>query len=191
MPRTNPPPRLTDEVDLARRIAYEREVRGWTYDGLAKRMTNLGCPIQASALYKIEKGEPRRRINVVEHVAFARVFESSLDDLLLPPEVVMDQRLKTLVREWKTAFINWQASEARVKTVLAEILRISRRDPVRVNTVLYDLLSVTSANDPQIREVLDRKIHQVEAELLAREAAAPGTIAETHDELVRNLTGGE
>ncbi len=95
MPPRNPGRSLFSEEGLAQRIAQERERRGWTYDGLAKRMTEVGCPINQSALYKIEKGTkakdgqpgPARRITVDELVALAQVFETTPEDLLLPPDL--------------------------------------------------------------------------------------------------------
>jgi hypothetical protein len=43
-----------------------------------------GCAIQPSALYKVEKGDPPRRITVDELVALATVFELEVSDLLRP-----------------------------------------------------------------------------------------------------------
>jgi len=89
MPRPNKPRTVDREDALARRIGYERKARGWTYDSLAARMTSAGCPIDQSAIYKIEKAEPRRRITVDELVAFAQVFGyTNVDELLDPPELV-------------------------------------------------------------------------------------------------------
>lgn len=92
MARPNGPRAVGMEDALAEHIAYERESRDLSYEALAKRMTELGCSIQGSAIYKIEKGNPRRRITVDELVTFARVFELSVEDLLKPMEV--------LKREW-------------------------------------------------------------------------------------------
>jgi transcriptional regulator with XRE-family HTH domain len=77
---------IAAEAALARRIEYERTRRGMSYEGLATRMSRAGCPIQPSAIYKIEKGDPPRRITVDELAALARVFEMSMDELLLYPE---------------------------------------------------------------------------------------------------------
>jgi len=60
MPRQNRPRTIGQEEGLARRIGYEREQRGWSYAGLASRMTRAGCAIDQSALYKIENATPRR-----------------------------------------------------------------------------------------------------------------------------------
>jgi transcriptional regulator with XRE-family HTH domain len=56
-----------------------------------------------SAIFKIEKSEPRRRIVVDELVAFAQVFGVPLDELLLPPEVAVSKELGRLVVEWDQA----------------------------------------------------------------------------------------
>src|SRR5206468_3991414 len=73
MPRVNPLRPVGNEANLARRIAAEREAHGWSYEGLAKRMTDAGFPIQSTAIFKIEKGKPPRRITVDEMVGFAKV----------------------------------------------------------------------------------------------------------------------
>jgi len=103
MPRPNPPRSIASEQSLARRVAHERETRGMSYEGLAARMTKAGCPIQASALYKIEKSTPPRRITVDELVALAQVFDLSVENLLLPPEAVAAKELGVLVIRWNDA----------------------------------------------------------------------------------------
>lgn len=85
MPRPNPKRAITAERNLAARIATERQVRGWTYDSLAERMTAAGCPIQPSAIFKTEKGDPPRRITVNELYALSQVFEMPLVQLLTHP----------------------------------------------------------------------------------------------------------
>lgn len=97
MPRPNPLRMVQNEANLAERIAYERERRGWTYEGTAKRMTEIGCTIQGSAIYKIEKAEPRRRISVDELVAFAAIFETTVEDLLLPVDAVFSAEAKRIL----------------------------------------------------------------------------------------------
>lgn len=99
MPRPNVGRTLRSEAGLARRIAYERQERGWSLEGLAKRMSDAGCNINASAIFKIEKGDPPRRISVDELVALAAVFAERVDDLLLPPNVVFDKVAHELVED--------------------------------------------------------------------------------------------
>jgi len=89
---------MHSEENLARRVAYERERRGWSYEGTAARMTVVGCAVQGSAIYKIEKGSPRRRISVDELVAFANIFELELPDLLIPPELLADEQAILVAR---------------------------------------------------------------------------------------------
>lgn len=103
MPRPNPPRSLVEEANLVRRLAHEREARGWSYDGLAKRMTEAGCPINQSALYKIEKGDPPRRITVAELVALGEVFAMPIAELLLPPDVASSRRAAELVERYRDA----------------------------------------------------------------------------------------
>lgn len=86
MSRPNLRRAIAAEAALARRVEYERTTRGMSYEGLAARMSRVGCPIQASAIYKIEKGDPPRRITVDEVVALSSVFEMSIDDLLVMPD---------------------------------------------------------------------------------------------------------
>ncbi|MDQ1738081.1 MAG: hypothetical protein QOH56_4332 [Pseudonocardiales bacterium] len=103
MPRPNRLRSLQSEANLARRIAFEREQRAWTYEGTAKRMTDAGCAIQASAIYKIEKGEPPRRISVDELVAFSKVFELDIEDLLVPVEIKLSKAATELFERWTAA----------------------------------------------------------------------------------------
>lgn len=74
-----------------------------SYEGLAVQMKHKGCPINASALFRIEKGDPPRRITVDELLAFSQVFGIPVDNLLLPPEVAAREDLVRLVVEWDRA----------------------------------------------------------------------------------------
>lgn len=103
MPRPNQPRSIASEDALARRIGFEREARGWSPQGLASRMTEAGCAIQASAIYKIEKADPPRRITVDELVAFSQVFEIPVGQLLIPPDIAAANELVDLVLKWDRA----------------------------------------------------------------------------------------
>ena len=102
MPRPNPPRKLFAEPHVAARIAIEREARSWSYEGLAKRLTDAGCPIQASAIYKIEKADPPRRITVDELVAFAAVFDVAVEELLVDPAMRLPVELAQLLERFET-----------------------------------------------------------------------------------------
>jgi len=99
MPRHNPARSIASESNLALRIAVERDQRGLSYEGLARLMADVGCPIQGSAIYRIEKGDPPRRVTVDELVAFGAVFELSIDEMLIPVEIVDQKEAKRLVSE--------------------------------------------------------------------------------------------
>jgi transcriptional regulator with XRE-family HTH domain len=73
---------MTAEEVLARRIAHERAARGWSYQRMADAMSEVGCPIAASALFKIEKGTPRRRVTVDELAAIADLWAIPMDRLV-------------------------------------------------------------------------------------------------------------
>lgn len=94
---------VTHEVNLSRRIAYEREKRGWTYEALARHMSRAGCPVPASALFKIEKGDPPRRINVDEFMTVARVFRIDPIELLRHPDELENEALRSAMEELRDA----------------------------------------------------------------------------------------
>jgi transcriptional regulator with XRE-family HTH domain len=99
MPRLNPGRTLASEANLARRIAYERDARGLSYEALAAAMTEQGCAIQGSAIYKIEKSDPPRRVTVDELVALAKVFDLKIDDILKPMALIEKKRAEELIAE--------------------------------------------------------------------------------------------
>lgn len=128
MPRPHQPRSLGREDNLAARVARERTDRGLSYEGLAKLMTEAGCPMQGSAIYKIEKGSPRRRISVDELVAFTQVFETTVDDLLTPVEVLDEKRVRELLDEMNDADHALFDAIARIVQTYAEFLSLAGED---------------------------------------------------------------
>lgn len=102
MARPNLGRSIDQEANLAERIRHERELRAWSYETLAKAMTDEGCRVQGSAIFKIEKVEPRRRITVDELVALSRVFDLDVEELLVPVEVMRQEAAKDLAEELRT-----------------------------------------------------------------------------------------
>jgi len=159
MPRRNRPRSIGREDALARRIGYERDQRGWSYAGLASRMSNAGCPIDQSALYKIEHATPRRRISVDELVALSRVFALSLDDLLVPPEIVADRQAVHLLQEYRAAreaaedawfsLARHAASHPRVEQLLEAQMTEDDLSADMVNASLARFRQTMEANDAQ------------------------------------------
>lgn len=126
MPRPNPRRVMFSEDHLAARVTIERERRGWTLEGLAKRMTDAGCPLASSAVFKIEQGKPRRRIVVDELTAFSRVFGIPVDHLLLDPDIEAEQLVIDKLNDLNTLTV---ASLETVKKLLVTVREI--RDLVK------------------------------------------------------------
>ncbi|MFI9360355.1 helix-turn-helix domain-containing protein [Kitasatospora sp. NPDC053057] len=101
--------RLEGEENVARRIKMEREARGWSTATLAERLTEAGYPLNQSAVWRIESGEPRRRVNLDEAIGFAKVFDISLDNLVGPPEIAANTHVKRLLADFAES---WQKSVA-------------------------------------------------------------------------------
>jgi transcriptional regulator with XRE-family HTH domain len=167
MPPKRQPASLAEEDNLARRVAYERERRRWSYEGLAKRMTDAGCPINPSALFKIEKSEPRRRIAVAELVAFAHVFAVPAEHLLLPPDVITSELALVLLRDWRDA---WAARTAALRSANERLAAIEVAVGIHLHQypeaipAVRDYLRTFSDDDPEPgeRREFDRLLKTIE-----------------------------
>lgn len=126
MPRRGQPGSLRGEEYLAQRVQLEREKAGLTFDGLAKRMTEAGCPLNASALFKIEKASPRRRITVDELVAFSRVFKLPMEELVTDPALSQERELKALILKREKAEAEAEALDAAINRRQQQILQARR-----------------------------------------------------------------
>lgn len=130
MPKTNSRRGLRgSEHELRRRVAYERERRGWSTAGLAARLTQVaGCPIQQSAIWKIENGDPPRRVTVDELVAFARVFDVTVEELLRPVEAVISDDVAELY-DRMTLLLEAQATlDAENRRLVEDFPKVLMRD---------------------------------------------------------------
>jgi len=125
MPRVSLGRSVANERNLAARIGLERERRSWTYEGLARRMTDAGFVINASSCYKIEKGKPPRRITADELIGFAYVFDLSLDEILVPIELIHEQELRAMWTEMG-------AATKRLDDAVVELTRLSRLSRTRM-----------------------------------------------------------
>lgn len=90
---------LMSEEYLAARIRYEMEQRGWSQERMAKEMTDAGHPFHQSAVSKIvnPKDGKRRSISVDDALGFAKVFGTTVDDLLMPLEVKLAREARDLL----------------------------------------------------------------------------------------------
>ena len=96
-----------DESHVASRILELREAQGWTQTELARRVSRELLPAHAQeapdpidriAIWKIEnpqsteKTSGGRRVRIAELIAFAKVFDTTIAELLLPPGAAERQR---------------------------------------------------------------------------------------------------
>jgi intergrase/recombinase len=121
MARQNPPRRVYSEANLALRIKHEREARTptWSYVTTAERLRDIGCPIQSSAIFRLEKGE--RKITVDELVAFAMIFETTPDELLRPLDVVLEESAKRQVDELALSLVDLTSATNRTYRALVAL----------------------------------------------------------------------
>lgn len=146
MPRPNQRREVQSELYLSRRIAHEREKQRMTYEGLAQRMTEYGCGIDQSAIYKIEKGKPRRRITVNELVAFAAVLQVPIEDLVLPAEIAAQSAFRDT---WDELQRNREQMAAIWADVNEKIAPMMER-----NATLTKRLGELAEENPSVRDAL-------------------------------------
>lgn len=165
MPRPNRPRTINSETVLARRIAAERAARlpEMTLERLAERMDAEGCPIDPSALHRIEKG--KRDIKVNELVAFARVFGVPVARLLLPPELAAQKR----------AFDLWEKREALMREIQEAHEKLDN-----IDSRLLDL--VDAEQSPAVLEALRGKVGTDLGETLAHMRLTRGHAASESSE---------
>ncbi|AEN11342.1 helix-turn-helix transcriptional regulator [Streptomyces sp. SirexAA-E] len=94
------PGRPVPEDHVAARVKLEREVRGWSTVKLAEEMAAVGHPINQSAIWRIESGKPRRRVNLDEALGFCKVFDLTMQDLTGPPDELATPRIRQLAQEY-------------------------------------------------------------------------------------------
>lgn len=142
------------EMNVALRVEYEMRHRGWSQERLSKEMADAGCPIHQSSISKIINPRGKRRtISVDEVVAFAKVFDTTLDDMLLPLEVAQSQEIHQLVETVSTTL--WEKAEQveiemRAWTRLLDLLE----DPDVARSYQAWLQEVKKMSKPEAKEAL-------------------------------------
>src|SRR5262249_48319270 len=100
-----------------------------SYEALAKLMTEEGCSIAGSAIFRIEKGNPPRHINVDELFTFAKVFDTTVDDLLAPVELKRKKRAQELAEKALQVWNALPEDVYRLTEVVAEMRQLADSDP--------------------------------------------------------------
>ncbi|QMU67102.1 helix-turn-helix transcriptional regulator [Streptacidiphilus sp. P02-A3a] len=137
---------LGSEEYAAQRIAAEREKREWSTATLAKQVTEAGCPMNQSAVWRIENGDPPRRINLDEAVAFAQVFGISLDDLISPPQIVITPELRSHFRNLLDAMRASKETSDAVYRVAEDLDGYARAHPKELAAIRD--ISILLSDDP-------------------------------------------
>ncbi|MGW2582356.1 helix-turn-helix transcriptional regulator [Streptomyces virginiae] len=144
------PDRPVPEDYVADRIKQEREARGWSTVALAEKMAEAGHPVNQAAIWRIESGKPRRRVNLDEALGFCQVFGLTMDELTASPMKHADAVVRGLVRER----IAKRAALARVQRD-AQVLE---RD---LDHIEFELKHFASYGDEQKAE-LEQLMHREE-----------------------------
>lgn len=98
-------------LQIARSVARCRTDKGLTTEQLAHQLTELGIPIKAPAITKIEKGY--RRLTADELTALAVVLGVNVNALLLPVEVDRDRPVEITGQREVPAARAWEWAQGR------------------------------------------------------------------------------
>jgi transcriptional regulator with XRE-family HTH domain len=148
--RTAGPERPMAEDHVAQRIKLEREVRGWSTVTLAERMNAAGHPINQSAIWRIESGKPRRRVNLDEALGFCKVFDITLDDLTAAPGQIANPQVRRLVGDYVEQWKEWRARGKAMDRIQAELADYTKAHPDQdtlVKALLTHELTVASKGE--------------------------------------------
>lgn len=183
MARRNALRSIEGESNLAKRVQTERERRGWSYETLARHMSDKGCAINGSAIFRIEKGSPPRKISVDELITFAQVFDSTVEDLLTPVELLRKERVRELVATIEEGQRNQEAGLAAMASGYVEYFEIAAFDPDLREYASHRLGWSQEAAEDFVPERLF-EISDDDAEIEVDEARLRAAIIEVHLALI-------
>lgn len=126
------------EDHLATRIETERLAREWSQSELARQMADVGCPIPQTAISKIEKPQRggRRAISVDELIAFGKVFDLPVGELVLPAQVLRSVRARQALAEVQEALQSKLVADDHYQTVVQDISVAARDDAELMETLI-------------------------------------------------------
>jgi transcriptional regulator with XRE-family HTH domain len=90
---------FTAQQDIASNVRALRQQRGWRLEDLSDRLGEAGYPMSVKVLSKTENA--LRTITATDLVAFARVLDVDLDDLVRPGAIASD--LVEALHQWSQA----------------------------------------------------------------------------------------
>jgi transcriptional regulator with XRE-family HTH domain len=148
---------LSSEDALARRVTHERERRGWSPAQLAKAMTDAGQPMNQSSIWKIENARPRRKITVDEAVTFAQVFDMTLDELMVPPEMAADDLAFDLIGKYLEQQLAVHQAQAESAETVRRLDKLLRQQPgLKDRVVEYLTRNYPDRAGEEARQLLER-----------------------------------
>jgi transcriptional regulator with XRE-family HTH domain len=115
-----PPPSYGRAV--AEWVRAEREALRWSLADLAKEMTARGCPMDRSAVSRIESNN--RGVSVTEAAVFARLFGVPLSDLVRPRVLRANRSARKLFDRHTALQERLQACLDQLTQVEAELLEL-------------------------------------------------------------------
>lgn len=148
---------MSAQDELAHRIAYERERRGWSYEDTAIALAREGLELHYTAIYKTEK--KGRRVTVDELVALASAFDTTPGDLLRPVAEVADEEVGVVTqRFWASMHEINRATAEMHKAVIRLNELASMHDIAGVNRVVRGFLEALDQLEPfeEIKPALDK-----------------------------------
>jgi transcriptional regulator with XRE-family HTH domain len=86
MPRQKQPRKVLAETFIAERVRRFRAEQGWSLATFAQKVTEAGCPMHATAIQRIESGDPPRTISADEALAMASVIGISIGRMYRNPD---------------------------------------------------------------------------------------------------------
>lgn len=150
-------------IRLSKRVQDLRQARGLTLGTLARRLGELGRPIDLSALAKVEKGQ--RRVDVDDLVALARVLDVSPNWLLLPDtasheQIELAERFRlTSSDAWKWAIRDQPRESSSPATELQQSSGLSAGQPsLFLRNEWVDRGASGGAQAAQLRMILHRAV---------------------------------
>jgi transcriptional regulator with XRE-family HTH domain len=107
---------------------------------MAARLATAGYAIQHTAIFKIEKGKPPRRVTVDELVGFSKVLDVPVDELLLPMELIKNQRAIALAEELSQTDHELSRVAQRLHDLYVEYFQMAIEEPEEVRQYFHDLV---------------------------------------------------
>ena len=85
--------------------------------------------MSGSAIFKIEKADPPRRITVDELVALAQVFETTVENLLIPIEVLEREHAQDLLKALEQVDVKMLGAVAQAIVIYSELFVMAADEP--------------------------------------------------------------